>query len=390
MNKKAISVMVGYILLIVFAIIISVLVFQWLRTYVPTEPLGCPDGVSIFIKEAGFNVSNSILDLIIKNNGRFDIGGYFIHAKNSSIQELAIIDLSEYLNENYSGTKFGNSVTFSPTGGNTFEPNEEETHIFIIPPEIGELYSVRVIPTRFQEEDNRQRFVSCGDSLVEQLATEPGEEAPPPGCIPDTCVGLGYEECGPGIVSDGCGGTINCPDNCIEGYSCNPSGQCEPDPDCSDNNYTCQDFGYVCGSLDICGVPTPCGDCDEGFSCSAGECVSDCGDGIQDPGEECDDGNTVDGDGCSSTCQDEYCGDGEVNQQGEQCDDGNTNDDDACKNDCSFGVATGCSIQCVAHQDGYSWGWCTTNTECDLVGGVTPFIGNSYCGAGQGFCCCVT
>ena len=57
LNKKGVSVIIGYVLLIAFAILISAGVYAWLKTYVPREPLNCPDGVSIFVKEAGFNSS---------------------------------------------------------------------------------------------------------------------------------------------------------------------------------------------------------------------------------------------------------------------------------------------------------------------------------------------
>jgi len=39
MNKKGISVIIGYLLLVSFAIIISGMVYVWMKTYVPTEKL---------------------------------------------------------------------------------------------------------------------------------------------------------------------------------------------------------------------------------------------------------------------------------------------------------------------------------------------------------------
>ena len=51
--------MIGYILLITFAIVIAVVVFQWLKTYVPKEGIACPDEVSIYI--------SSIIHLPLEN-----------------------------------------------------------------------------------------------------------------------------------------------------------------------------------------------------------------------------------------------------------------------------------------------------------------------------------
>ncbi|MBK8481064.1 MAG: DUF4215 domain-containing protein [Proteobacteria bacterium] len=86
--------------------------------------------------------------------------------------------------------------------------------------------------------------------------------------------------------------------------------------------------GFVCASAGQPCRATVCGDgiaegsegCDDGNhnlgdgctprcqrepNCSAGACVSACGDGLRLPGdaEACDDGNTRSGDGCSATCQ---------------------------------------------------------------------------------------
>ncbi len=175
--------------------------------------------------------------------------------------------------------------------------------------------------------------------------------------------------CGDGILTadEACDDANNddgdgCSADCLtvtDGYSCNPPGRpCQkiarcgdgavsfPEL-CDDNNTESGDgcssvckieIGYKCdGSPSEC-TPTLCGDgkiegaeaCDDGNifpydgcdffcqtepDCSAGRCVSECGDGLVID-EECDDGNTVDGDGCSSVCNVE---DGYVCTQDEAC-----------------------------------------------------------------------
>ncbi|MEK6738241.1 MAG: hypothetical protein AABY74_06215, partial [Planctomycetota bacterium] len=54
----------------------SILVYQFLKTYIPKDSPTCPEGTSILIKEAPC-VSNT-LTLTLKNNGRFSLDGYFI------------------------------------------------------------------------------------------------------------------------------------------------------------------------------------------------------------------------------------------------------------------------------------------------------------------------
>ncbi|MEK6842805.1 MAG: hypothetical protein AABX84_03230, partial [Nanoarchaeota archaeon] len=93
-NKLGISVMIGYILLISMAIMMSIIVYQWVKTYVPQKSIECEDGVSLFVQSYNNDCDNERLDLTLKNNGRFDIAGYFIHATTSPTQELAVIDIS--------------------------------------------------------------------------------------------------------------------------------------------------------------------------------------------------------------------------------------------------------------------------------------------------------
>ena len=43
--------MIGYILLISMTIMMSIIVYQWVKTYVPKDLPDCPDGTSVMIKE---------------------------------------------------------------------------------------------------------------------------------------------------------------------------------------------------------------------------------------------------------------------------------------------------------------------------------------------------
>ena len=370
-NKRGASEMIGYILLIVFAVIISVIVYQWLKTYVPKEPLQCSAEISLFIKEATFNSSN--LNVTIKNNGKFNVAGYFIHAKNNSSQELPTIDLSNYLNQSSfserQGINLSNFVLFVGLAGekeNPFKPGEQATHIFNIPASIGNITSIRIVPTIFKKEENRNRFVSCGDSRTEGLVGEPFV------CMPQTCSSLGYTQCNPPgwSRSDGCGGTLDCR-SCQTGFNCDASGECYPT--------SCTPVSNPCGTR-VCGTATNgtcgqanCGSCRTGLSCNnaTGQCVSLCGNGIIDTGEVCDDGNANSGDGCSSTC---------AVESGWNCSPNPTPPPASiCQLDNNFSCNNAC------RDAGYSSGQCKPSRQCT---GTMPFSGNIYCGAGLGRCCC--
>lgn len=161
-NKKGISVMVGYVLLIGFAIFMSVGVYTWVKSYVPKDAVKCDDGVSLFVKD--YECGSGILNITLKNNGRFNIGGYFIHATDDQSKDLATIDLSTYW-EGGAGTPEDNSILYGSLQ-NTFEPNQELSSSFDIS-SFGHIYIIELIPIRFQEVDNRLRLASCGDAKIE-------------------------------------------------------------------------------------------------------------------------------------------------------------------------------------------------------------------------------
>lgn len=85
-NKRGISVIVGYALLVGMGIALSVLVFQWLRYYVDStgdEELTCPEGVNVIITEA--NCTGTIagnLEITLKNKGRHNVDGFVIRVND--------------------------------------------------------------------------------------------------------------------------------------------------------------------------------------------------------------------------------------------------------------------------------------------------------------------
>jgi len=163
-SRKGISVVIGYVLLITFAIVMGGIIYQWMKTYIPKDSLECDDGVSIFVKE--YSCNDLELNLTLKNNGRFDVAGYFIHATNDSSQELAVIDLSQDIIKG--GDKVGSIIRFSLVDDNPMKPNDEKINLFKLSSEI---YSIEIIPVRFQIEENKKRLVSCGTSKIKEKIT---------------------------------------------------------------------------------------------------------------------------------------------------------------------------------------------------------------------------
>jgi hypothetical protein len=78
--------MIGYILLITSTVVMSSIVYQWMKSYVPKDTIDCPDGVSLYIFNSTCEIQpsgNYEIRINLRNNGRFDVGGYFIHATDS-------------------------------------------------------------------------------------------------------------------------------------------------------------------------------------------------------------------------------------------------------------------------------------------------------------------
>ena len=85
-GKKGISEIVGYVLLIVIAISLSLLVYTWLKGQIPKETEKCPGDVSLVISDYScYDISGvKRLNLTLQNNGLFNIGGFVARVKNVS------------------------------------------------------------------------------------------------------------------------------------------------------------------------------------------------------------------------------------------------------------------------------------------------------------------
>lgn len=175
-DKRGLSIMVGYVLLVVIGIVMSVFVYQWIKTYVPKESLECPDGVSIFVKEIVYNCEDDTLTLTVRNNGLFNVAGYYLRATENSEQELATLDLSENIQEGESSgaQEYAHAVIFT-TGENIIEVDEEKTTIFDL--NIAEGNKIELIPVMFQKDDRgKKEFVTCSDGRIEQALSCSAQE----------------------------------------------------------------------------------------------------------------------------------------------------------------------------------------------------------------------
>ncbi len=82
MNKKAVSIMIGYVLLIIIAVAVSVLVYGFLKAYVPKEKPECEKELALIIEDVKINCDSSnvpqSIDVTVNNRGLFKMDAVFI------------------------------------------------------------------------------------------------------------------------------------------------------------------------------------------------------------------------------------------------------------------------------------------------------------------------
>jgi len=83
MQKKGVSEVVSYVLLILIAVILAMLVFAYLKLYVPKEKPECKEGIDLMIEDFGCTIglSDTLKDQInitLQNRGRFIVDNVYI------------------------------------------------------------------------------------------------------------------------------------------------------------------------------------------------------------------------------------------------------------------------------------------------------------------------
>lgn len=77
-NKRALSNLIAYVLLIAMTIALSTLIYAWLKGYVSEPDIeNCPDGVDVTITQANC-ILNSNLNIKVRNMGRYTIDGFIV------------------------------------------------------------------------------------------------------------------------------------------------------------------------------------------------------------------------------------------------------------------------------------------------------------------------
>ncbi len=95
-NKKAISEIVAYVLLISIAISLSVIVYNWLRFYAGTgEKESCPEGVNLIIKDYSVDCNSKKINITIQNKGLFSVGGFVIKTNDRVASDVGLYTFTD-------------------------------------------------------------------------------------------------------------------------------------------------------------------------------------------------------------------------------------------------------------------------------------------------------
>ena len=84
MNKKALSEIVGYTILIIIAISLSALVYSFLRLYIPKEQVTCEEDIKLIIQDS--SCADKVLNLTLTNKGLFKADIAYVRFGDESIK----------------------------------------------------------------------------------------------------------------------------------------------------------------------------------------------------------------------------------------------------------------------------------------------------------------
>ena len=107
-DKKGISEIVSYVLLVVIALGLSVIVYNYLSNYVPKDKAMCEDDIAISISQIRCNSTSKLVTFSYSNKGFFSIDKLYVRLSPETRQvgkNLGDpIDLTPGLNPNQNGT----------------------------------------------------------------------------------------------------------------------------------------------------------------------------------------------------------------------------------------------------------------------------------------------
>lgn len=154
-SRKGVSEMVSYVLLVVIAVGVSVVVFNFLSTYTPKEHAECSEDVRVVLQSYSCNVgSPGVLNVTLLNKGVFSVDAVYIRfgAQSRTVKDL--------INDN--------DLYFTRIVGNSnpgLAPGASASKTFQLPVVAGTKYGLEIEPAVFSE---KNELALCPQATITQ------------------------------------------------------------------------------------------------------------------------------------------------------------------------------------------------------------------------------
>ncbi len=163
-NKKGVSEIIGYVLLIVIALALSVFVYAYLKLYVPKPSPECQDAIHLTIQNSSCTCiiggnPPCHLDLTLKNRGLFKVHAAYVRADEPSkkIKQEISNETSLFL------ASLGEPALLPGSTITKIYPMKDKTGSFTAQP--GGNYTLEVQPAVY---DEKSRLIACNNAIITQ------------------------------------------------------------------------------------------------------------------------------------------------------------------------------------------------------------------------------
>jgi len=213
-NKKAVTEMVAYVLLVMIALILSIMVYAFLKLYVLKPSAECKEGISIAIDDYICNAESKEINITFKNTGRWDIDGFVIRASNMTEGKAVYPLISP-------GISLGEKVYLNNKLG-----IGQKLNLIFQYSELGNITKITIQPFM-----SNKTLVLCQDAIITQEIENCNEFALLPGTCTDnkknqdeSDVDCGGTNCGGCALGEDCMRNMDC----LSGYC--SLGTCQTAP----------------------------------------------------------------------------------------------------------------------------------------------------------------
>lgn len=117
-DKRGVSILIGYVLLIVIGLSLSTIVYVWLKGSIGLEEVKCPENVEVVLRDVRcFEDSESVkgINVTLENRGLRSIDGFVLRVNNRE-SELGAYNLKDDV-ENFEGVVLKPSDRFNQVYG---------------------------------------------------------------------------------------------------------------------------------------------------------------------------------------------------------------------------------------------------------------------------------